>query len=155
MKQISLQLSWEFSDQPWVTAPTCTVLSSSTQETTLNLHTNFEEPWMKFRSIQFLQDLRQMDGKQAGMLEKTNALSSLMMTCFLFVISVFLFFFVQPMYVSLSYFDFSVVFPPVQLVELRPQKERNVGHVQPRRLLFCFFSYPFPKSEGASRSLGT
>lgn len=96
-----------------------------------------------------------MDGKQAGILEKTNALSSLMMTCFLFVISVFLFFFVQPMYVSLSDFDFSVVLPPVQLVELRPQKECTVGHVQPRRLLFCFFSYPFPKSEGASRSLGT
>lgn len=96
-----------------------------------------------------------MDGKQAGMLEKTNALFSSMMICFLFVISVFLFFFVQPMYVSLSYFDFSVVFPLVQLVELRPQKERNVGHVQPRRVLFCFFSYPFSKSEGASRRLGT
>lgn len=95
-----------------------------------------------------------MNGKQTGILEKTNALSGLRMICFLLGISVFLFF-VQPMYLSLSYFDFSVVLPPVQLIELRPQKKRTVSHVQPRRFLFCFCSSPFSKSEGINRRLGT
>lgn len=106
---ISQSTTMEILSQFWVTAPRCAVWTSSTQETAPNLqHTC----WWVFecRSTQFSYALWQMAGKQAGLLEKTNAFSNLMKICFPFVTSIHLFFFVQPTYVSFSYFSFVLCF---------------------------------------------
>lgn len=146
------QRLWKFSGQLWVPAPGCSVLSSTMQETALNLHTQVDEPLRVLRSSQFSRALQQRAGKQAGLLEKTSAFSSLMEICFPFTWHLF----------PCSVFSLCMYLFPISASccassctasRVETPREHTMGHRLARRLLFCCFSSRFSKSKGTSGSL--